>query len=555
MHKMKRKFILSILVVLSLLILGRNGWSQQIGLPHAFFNGLMQTYLDNGVNDDLVFQFATIGSVVYHDGTLGSTDSILGSTVNITGAKRDPLATPGTTFTDATISISDGVTTYFTATLTDIEFVQIDGLWRLNPDLDINNLPTLNLTDILLNPGPIPSQYIIDLQTQLGSQSVAGMTMTLSTFVGDITGDSQSAILEGLFDGVPAVAPNSPPVADAGATTSNVTCLSTSCEITLDGSQSSDPDSTAGTNDDIVTFEWFENNSLIASGETVQVTLPLGMHDITLRVTDSAGVTDEVTITVVIDPAELSFIEITKAMVKWNDGEIKLKGKVALPAGVSFQNVNSVGSATIGLSTLGNVVNESVDFSLHGNGKKWKYDANPTLGIHKFKIDWHGAKFKYKNNNIEIESRHFGIDATTLEIEFCKGFVGPVDIVIGSLAISIDANRSITVTGATSYDIDNDDSETEVEVVLPFALSTTEVINISGNVNNSILVGDYFTAAVGKFKLDAMFDVAGIDPNALDPKNLTLDMRLGDEGFSGIIVIDPDTWNKITDNKWKYKNH
>ena len=67
--------------------------------------------------------------------------------------------------------------------------------------------------------------------------------------------------------------------------------------MTLDGSGSSDPNSTPGTNDDIVLFEWFEDFGLgsqtfLGTGETLQVVLPLGDHTITLRVTDSFGETD-----------------------------------------------------------------------------------------------------------------------------------------------------------------------------------------------------------------------------------------------------------------------
>jgi hypothetical protein len=64
--------------------------------------------------------------------------------------------------------------------------------------------------------------------------------------------------------------------------------------VTLDGSASEDPDSTPGTHDDIVSFEWFEafglpTQALLGIGELLTMTLPLGTHDVTLRVTDRAG--------------------------------------------------------------------------------------------------------------------------------------------------------------------------------------------------------------------------------------------------------------------------
>src|SRR5206468_2216253 len=68
-------------------------------------------------------------------------------------------------------------------------------------------------------------------------------------------------------------------------------------EVTLDASGSTDPDSSPGTNDDIASFEWFENpgqpgQSVLGSGRVLNTTLPLGTHIIGLVVTDSKGATD-----------------------------------------------------------------------------------------------------------------------------------------------------------------------------------------------------------------------------------------------------------------------
>lgn len=65
----------------------------------------------------------------------------------------------------------------------------------------------------------------------------------------------------------------------------------------LTGSASTDPDSSPGTNDDIVSFAWFRNfgrpdQEALGSGPVLTVRLPLGAHDVTLRVTDSDGATD-----------------------------------------------------------------------------------------------------------------------------------------------------------------------------------------------------------------------------------------------------------------------
>lgn len=110
------------------------------------------------------------------------------------------------------------------------------------------------------------------------------------------------------------VTPNEPPVANAGMDVTSECMAERHSTVVLDGSGSTDPDSTAGTHDDIVSFEWFEHfgeasQTLLGTGETLQVSLELGTHVITLRVTDSAGVTATDTITVnVVDttPPEVS---------------------------------------------------------------------------------------------------------------------------------------------------------------------------------------------------------------------------------------------------------
>jgi hypothetical protein len=107
---------------------------------------------------------------------------------------------------------------------------------------------------------------------------------------------------------------NNAPVADAGED-QEVECGD---PATLDGSGSTDADSTAGTNDDIVLFEWFEDFGLgtetkLGEGEMLDVDLEVGLHDVTLQVTDTAGATDtDDTVVGVVDtiPPEIT-VELT----------------------------------------------------------------------------------------------------------------------------------------------------------------------------------------------------------------------------------------------------
>jgi hypothetical protein len=90
--------------------------------------------------------------------------------------------------------------------------------------------------------------------------------------------------------------PNRPPVADAGEDIVIDCVPNEDSVVTLDGSGSTDPDSTPDTHDDIVLFEWFEDFGLptetaLGEGETLDVTFDVGVHTVTLRVTDSEGET------------------------------------------------------------------------------------------------------------------------------------------------------------------------------------------------------------------------------------------------------------------------
>jgi subtilisin family serine protease len=89
--------------------------------------------------------------------------------------------------------------------------------------------------------------------------------------------------------------PNAPPVADAGPDQAvSVKGKAEVATVTLDASRSSDQDGT------LVSYQWLEDGAPIATGKTVSVSLGIGSHLITLRVTDDdqASSEDQVTIDV-----------------------------------------------------------------------------------------------------------------------------------------------------------------------------------------------------------------------------------------------------------------
>ena len=88
---------------------------------------------------------------------------------------------------------------------------------------------------------------------------------------------------------------NIPPVADAGADQHVIDADFDGVElVSLDGGASTDPDGT------IVSYEWQEGTTVIATGATAAAWLTAGTHPVTLKVTDNVGGsgTDSVTITV-----------------------------------------------------------------------------------------------------------------------------------------------------------------------------------------------------------------------------------------------------------------
>ncbi|MHC4498106.1 MAG: right-handed parallel beta-helix repeat-containing protein [Planctomycetota bacterium] len=95
---------------------------------------------------------------------------------------------------------------------------------------------------------------------------------------------------------------NTPPVACiVGGDRTVEAGIGCEAKVTLDGSCSSDADSTPGTNDDIVSFDWYEGDTFLGSGEIIECNLPLGEHTIILEVIDKAGAFDSNEVTIIVE--------------------------------------------------------------------------------------------------------------------------------------------------------------------------------------------------------------------------------------------------------------
>ncbi|MBI4715876.1 MAG: hypothetical protein HY760_08075, partial [Nitrospirae bacterium] len=350
---------------------------------------------------------------------------------------------------------------------------------------------------------------------------------------------------------------NTPPTAEAGVDRS-LECLETTCPVVLDGSGSIDPNSTPGTQDDIVSYAWYEHygqpdESPLATGSSASVVLPLGEHAITLVVTDTAGAVGRDTIRVTVNPAHLALLELHKAEVEWEDQpvEVKLYGKVALPVGKDYRQIHAVGTARVGISTVPDLISQAVAFQVEGDGgSEWGYEATvPGLGISHYRINWEGAKFDY-DQEIHLRSNYLGQTGTTLEIDR-EGVTEPLTIAVRDVTVRTDAAGAVTVEPSTvSLDVDADG---EIEVVLPFALEPNTVFAVShGATAYQVRVGDYYTTAVGKFEVEGKFDPNGLSGNSR-PATLELEVTLGDQQFPGIYQVLETDWDELEAGEWKYE--
>ena len=134
-----------------------------------------------------------------------------------------------------------------------------------------------------------------------------------------------------------------PPVANAG---NDITVIS--APVTLDGSLS------YGIDGSIEKYEWILDNIVIAKGIIVTHTFPVGIHTVTLNVTDSNGETasDDITITVISSPP---------VACVGNDVVVKNGESVTLSGECSKDNTKIVSYKW--KDVLGNVLSESVNYT------------------------------------------------------------------------------------------------------------------------------------------------------------------------------------------------
>jgi hypothetical protein len=305
MNRIKLKLIISAFIVLTLFILAGNGWTS-VSLPNATFAGVVQTTpgIDTGTLD---FSTVIITSVFYLDSegvptqvNTPGVETIIGKLMTLSAVR-----TGDYTFGDATLSIGDASNTYFTATLNNIEFVQIGSEWALNPNLDSSDPSTLNISAMSFptNRTTHPSRFIDELEQRVNDASNTGIKMRLSFVYPDpnaITGFGIATISEGVLDGAPALPDNSAPIANAG---DNITIVSEEIDSTTILGTAEDADI-----DDILQCRWIVGDTELDWMSPVGVndnecpldlstlsfgTLYIGDNTLTLEVDDGQAVSSD----------------------------------------------------------------------------------------------------------------------------------------------------------------------------------------------------------------------------------------------------------------------
>jgi hypothetical protein len=129
--------------------------------------------------------------------------------------------------------------------------------------------------------------------------------------------------------------PTFSPVADAGDDRTLPQQGTAGTSVRLDGSGSSDDDSTPGTNDDIVSFDWYEAGEHLGSGEVLNHTFPLGVHQVSLTVVDRLGHLDGDTVRIRI--VEQTGCVAGSTTLCLNQGRFAVEAEWATDQGTSGQ--------------------------------------------------------------------------------------------------------------------------------------------------------------------------------------------------------------------------
>ena len=166
-------------------------------------------------------------------------------------------------------------------------------------------------------------------------------------------------------------APGGPPVAVAAAVPNPAQAgPANTALVALDGSASSDPYSQA-----LRQYAWTEGGAALGSGAITSALLAPGTHNITLTVTDAAGLTAQDSVTVVVYPRLAQSPQVQAAAI--NDGEAQrsriLSVRVTFSEGVTVTGLSTVALVNMATQAAVDLAAANLD---HAPG-----EAQMTLGL------------------------------------------------------------------------------------------------------------------------------------------------------------------------------
>ncbi|MCA9255728.1 MAG: hypothetical protein KDA33_08810, partial [Phycisphaerales bacterium] len=339
---------------------------------------------------------------------------------------------------------------------------------------------------------------------------------------------------DGALDGVDNNICNAPPTANI--VVEQLTNIGALALVRLDGLGTSDDDPITD-----LTFVWIVDGVVVCDGDntscsSIEFPLTYGDHDIELIVTDSDGDSGSAMTHVVLDPAELSVLELDFACVSFSTAHpsIKLIGEIGLPFGVDYSELNPF--VTLGIDLADVNVLPPTDLALTSvgcNERSWRYTSStgPVRSLH---INWRGTRFLYREHHfpITIKSRMISTTESIVEVSYNRRRIGSgfvIDFGNGA-TLSVDEDGVATST----VDMDVDRPRRQVSVTLPFPLTDESTIGITGFATRTIDAGDYLQASVGRYLLIADFDPSLV-PDGVDNADPSIDlfMAVGDEAYFG----------------------
>lgn len=328
------------------------------------------------------------------------------------------------------------------------------------------------------------------------------------------------------------------------ATVEQLTDIGALAQVLLDGSDSTDFDDAFTA----LTFQWTVDSVVICDGPaagcaTITTLLAYGPHVVTLRVTDPVGGVHEDSKAITLTVGALSVFDIDAATVRFpkkNPYTMTIHGQVGLPFGVDYSELTPTATARVVIAGVTVAPDAAYVFSAEGHdGRKWRY-SNPTGPVTQFDIDWKGARFSYNNHcfPIVLKSELISSVETVLSIKYqVRRLGGPVTIDIdGAATINIDNYGNATA----NVPLEVERPKHKIAVTLPFPLTETSVITISGAQSRTIPAAGYLKASVGRFHLAARFDrtllPAGVSTT---PRTLEAAVTIGQEQYPGSDSLGP----------------